>query len=220
MHKKLLSLSIFFLLIFFCSKSFAQERNDTLILKADSVSTKKFDSSSKKNILSLDTSAKKFNPRVATFRSAVLPGWGQAYNKKYWKIPIVYGALGTTAYIFFQNLKTYKLLKQAVIYRSDTSIHDPNALIDPRFRNLTTESIRRNRNIYRQNIDYSVLFFIVFWGLNVADATVDAHLKAFDVSDNISFRIKLGHSDIANTTGLSFVFAVKDKHAKVLSSFK
>lgn len=219
MRKKLLFFSIFFLSIFFCSKSFAQQRSDTLILKADSVSTKKFDSSSKKNILSLDTSAKKFNPRVATFRSAVLPGWGQAYNKKYWKIPIVYGALGTTTYIFFQNLSTYKALKQAVIYRSDTIVAN-DLLVDPRFINLSTESIRKNRGIYRQNIDYSVLFFLAFWALNVADATVDAHLKAFDVSDNISLRIKLGHSDIANTTGLSFVFAVKDKHAKVLSTFK
>ncbi len=68
----------------------------------------------------MDTSARKNNPKIATFRSAVLPGWGQAYNKKYWKIPIIYGALGTTAYIFTYNLKTYKILRQAVKLRSDS----------------------------------------------------------------------------------------------------
>ena len=76
---------------------------------------------SSKNLLALDTAiSKKHNPKIATLRSAILPGWGQAYNRKYWKIPIVYGALGTTAGIFFYNLKTYKLLRKAVIFRSDT----------------------------------------------------------------------------------------------------
>ena len=67
---------------------------------------------------------------MATLRSAVLPGWGQAYNKKYWKIPIVYGALGVTTGVFFYNLKTYKQLRKAVIYRSDKDTSNDN-LIDP-----------------------------------------------------------------------------------------
>jgi hypothetical protein len=177
------------------------------------------DTSARKNILALDTSALKYNPKVATFRSAVLPGWGQAYNKKYWKIPIVYGALGTTAYIFFYNLKTYKVLRQAIIYRSDTIVSN-DVLVDPRFRPLSTESIRRNRSVFRQNVDYSVLAFIILWGLNVVDATVDAHLKAFDVSSDLSLRIKVGKSQLANTTGFSLVLSLKDKHAKALSSNK
>src|SRR5436190_4108759 len=59
------------------------------------------------NIFSIDTS-KPYNPKVAIVRSAILPGWGQATNKKYWKMPIVYGALGTTAYIFFRNVKQFR----------------------------------------------------------------------------------------------------------------
>lgn len=206
----------FFTLIictFFLRQSFAQQKNDSAITKKTVQ-----DTAARKNILALDTTAKKHNPKIATFRSALIPGWGQAYNKKYWKIPIIYGALGTTAGIFFYNLKTYKLLKQAVIYRSDTSIHDPNSLIDPRFRNLSTESIRGYRNAYRQNVDYSVLFFLVFWGLNVVDATVDAHLKGFDVSDDISMKIKPGYNPMLNTAGISLVFSFKDKRPKVLSS--
>ena len=191
----------------------------TFAQKKDSVIIKNFDSTTKKNILTPDTAAKKHNPKIATFRSAVLPGWGQIYNKKYWKLPIVYGALGVTAGIFFYNLKTYKQLKQAVIYRSD---NDPanDILVVEEYRNLSTASLRSARSIYRQNIDYSVLAFIVLWGLNVVDATVDAHLKEFDVSDDISFKIKPGHNTIGNTTGLSLIFAYKNKTSKVLPSLK
>jgi len=210
LNKKLFSCTIFLLSICFYSKTFAQQKPDTTI-----TTTK--DSTSKKNILALDTSAKKYNPKVATFRSAVIPGWGQAYNKKYWKIPIIYGALGTTAGFFIYNLKTYKRLKAAIILRSDS---DPlnDTLVYKEFINLSTESIRSYRNSYRQNVDYSVLFFIAFWALNVVDATVDAHLKAFDVSDDISFKIKPGYNPNTNTGGISLVFSFKDKQAKVLPS--
>jgi len=215
MLNKLFFTSVFFLSIFFCSKSFGQQKNDSLI----NSKSKTQDTAARKNILALDTSAKKYNPKVATFRSALIPGWGQVYNKKYWKIPIIYGALGITAGIFIYNLNTYKALRQAVIYRSDT-ITANDALIDPRFINFSTEAIRSYRNSYRQNVDYSVLFFLIFWGLNVVDATVDAHLKAFDVSDNISFRIKPGYNPYSNTAALSLVFSFKDKHTKVLPSLQ
>jgi hypothetical protein len=146
-----------------------------------------------------------FNPRIATIRSAICPGLGQIYNKKYWKLPLVYGALGTTAGVFIYNVKNYKQLKQAYIYITDSDPGNDN-LIDPRFQNLSANAIRSYRNSFRQNIDYSVLFFIIFWGLNVMDATVDAHLKAFDVNDNLSFQLKPGFSPIANTTGISLSF--------------
>lgn len=175
--------------------------NPKPLSKADSVK------SSKKSILAADSSLK-HNPRKATFRSLVIPGWGQAYNKKYWKIPIVYGALGTTAAIFVFNLKTYKSLKQTYIYLLDSDTAN-DALIEPRFQKLSPESVRSYRTSYRQNVDYSVLFFLVFWGLNVVDATVDAHLKSFDVSNDISMKIR---PTIGNATpGLSLVFTLNDK---------
>ena len=156
---------------------------------------------------------KKHDPKIATRRSAIVPGWGQVYNKKYWKVPLVYGALGTTAGIFFYNLKNYKSLKLAYIYRTDT-ISTNDALIDPKYQPLSTSAIRTNRDIYRQNVDYSVLFFILFWGLNVVDATIDGHLNEFDVSDNISLRITPGFSDMANTTGISLVFDIHSRKFK------
>ena len=148
-------------------------------------------------------------------RSAILPGWGQAYNRKYWKIPIVYGALGTTAGVFFYNLKTYKLLRKAVALRSDT-IASNDSQVDPQFINLSTGAIRSYRNEFRQNIDYSVLFFLIIWGLNVVDATVDAHLKAFDVSPDLSMKIRPSLNSANNGPGISLVFSFKDRHSKVL----
>ena len=156
---------------------------------------------------------KKHDPKIATRRSAIVPGGGQVYNKKYWKVPLVYGALGTTAGIFFYNLKNYKSLKVAYIYRTDTDTTN-DALIDPKYQPLSTSAIRTNRDIYRQNVDYSVLFFILFWGLNVVDATIDGHLNEFDVSDNISLRITPGFSDMANTTGISLVFDIHSRKFK------
>lgn len=196
---------------FTCLQIFSQQRSDTVVVKAATTDT------SKKNLLAQDKEAKKFNPRKATFRSAIIPGWGQAYNKKYWKIPIIYGALGTTAGIFFYNLSTYKLLKQAVIYRSDT-IASNDVLIDPRFINLSLESIRSYRNTYRQNIDYSALFFLIFWGLNVVDATVDAHLKSFDVGNDLGLRIKPRYNFVTGSPGLTFLLSFRDKHSKVIPS--
>jgi hypothetical protein len=76
---------------------------------------------------------------------------------------------------------------------------------------LSEESLRFYRNQFRRDIDYSVLFFVVLWGLNVVDAAVDGHLKSFDVSPDLSLRIKPGHSDMAGTNGLSLSLAFKDK---------
>jgi hypothetical protein len=201
----------FFLFILHDTKVFAQKKEDTVIIKGNTRAD-----TSGKNLLALDTSiSKKHKPKIATLRSAILPGWGQAYNRKYWKIPIIYGALGTTAGIFFYNLKTYKLLRKAVILRSDT-IQSNDDQVDPQFKALDTESIRAYRNEFRQNVDYSVLFFLLFWGLNVVDATVDAHLKAFDVSPDVSMKIKPGLNSSNNGPGISVVFFFKDRHSKVL----
>jgi len=101
-------------------------------------------------------------------------------------------------------------LRQAFSYRTDT-ISANDALIDPRFKNLSTNAIQSYRTSFRQNVDYTVLFFIAFWGLNVIDATVDANLKAFDVNDNLSLQIKQGYSPMANTTGLSLVLDIHSK---------
>ena len=205
------SIIVVFCLVF-AHSSFAQNdsnlvRLDTLIKNADT---------SIRNEKKVDSVLRKHSPRKAALRSAILPGWGQAYNKKYWKIPIVYAALGTTGYIFFYNLSTYKDLRLAYKGKYLASLPFGQGQdsffykrMKPKYRVFPTDDLRYYRDEFRRNIDYSVLFFALFWGLNVVDATVDAHLKAFDVSPDLSFRIKAGYSPMAQTNGLSIVLAFK-----------
>ena len=207
--QKLIAILTFFLCLFFCSKIFAQDTAAKMIIVQNQKPLSKKDSAFIKN--SHPDTSKIFNPHIAVVRSAMIPGWGQAYNKQYWKIPIIYGALGTTAGIFFYNLKYYKLLRKAYQIRlsGDTASFTQ---IDPEFQYLSSPSIQAYRNEFRQNIDYSVLFFLFFWGLNVVDATVDAHLKGFDVGSDLSLEIKPGFSQMANTNGLSIVLNLDRKH--------
>lgn len=177
--------------------------------QTDSIPSKK----KKTNIFSSPDTGVRFNPKIATLRSAILPGWGQVTNKKYWKLPIVYGALGITTGILFHNIKQYKEARNAYINATDGNPGNDNLIPDPYFSvRLQPDAIRTFRNQVRQNVDYSVLFIIFFWGLNVVDATVDAHLKTFDVSPDLSLDIKPGYSPMANTNGISVVLHI-GKHA-------
>jgi hypothetical protein len=171
------------------------------------------DSSSAKQVK--QDSVKPHSPKLALKRSAMIPGWGQIYNKQAWKIPIIYGVLGFTGYVFFNNLKTYKEIRFAF---NALTLNDAAAIaqIDPKLKNLSAGDLSFYRRRFRQNIDYSVLYFVVFWGLNMADAVVFAHLKNFDVSDNISANLKIGNSSIAKTTGLSLSFDIHKKKQKTL----
>jgi uncharacterized protein DUF5683 len=159
-----------------------------------------------------------YSPRSAAIRSAILPGLGQIYNKKYWKLPIVYGALGVTAYVFFDNLKTYKEYRFAYKARvlAQTPPYDSSLYkqLQTNYTLYDPESIKTARNEFRQYIDYAALVFILFWGLNVVDAAVDAHLKAFDVSPDLSLKIKPTYIPLGNAPGISFVFSFRDHHYK------
>ena len=168
------------------------------------------------------------SPRKAAIRSAILPGWGQIYNKKYWKLPLVYGALGTTAGIFVYNLTNYQDLRFAYSARFNAQLplrdpSNPNQtgpfrdttrlyeldLVRDDLKLIGLEQLRTVRNEFRQNIDYTVLVFIALWGLQVVDATVDAHLKTFDVSPDLSLRFKAGYSDLARAPAVGIVLQFK-----------
>lgn len=175
------------------------------------------DSSKQKNtnIFSGPDPGKAYNPGIATIRSAILPGWGQATNKRYWKIPIIYTALGVTTYIFFRNLKQFREANSAYLNAIDGDPSNDYLIPQPYYTVKDQPSrIQSFRNEVRQNVDYSVLFFIFFWGLNVVEATVDAHLKTFDVSDDLSLQIKPGYSQLANTNGISIVLTLGKNRAK------
>ncbi|MEO8771744.1 MAG: DUF5683 domain-containing protein [Ferruginibacter sp.] len=189
-----------------CNKLFAQKKKD-----ADTVAiTTSGKVLSTKKITTLTDTTKKYNPNKAIIRSAILPGWGQLTNKKYWKAPIVWAGLGITVGVFFHNIKQYNESKQAYILATDNDPSNDYLIKQPYYSvKDQPERIRTFRNEVRQNVDYTVLFFLIFWGLNVADAAVDAHLKTFDVSDNLGFQIKPGYSPMANTNGVSLVLSFR-----------
>lgn len=152
------------------------------------------------------------NPRTAAIRSAILPGLGQIYNRKWWKLPLVYGALGATGGIFLYNLKWYNRTRYAAnIYLTEgpTAYQKVHPQLQTFVQNGNIETLRYARNSYRRDIDYSALFFLLAWALNVVDATVDAHLSSFDVSPDLSFKIKPGYSELAGTNGISFVLHLR-----------
>lgn len=169
--------------------------------------------------LKIDT-AKKANPaKRAALLSAILPGAGQAYNKKYWKMPIVYGALAIPVYTFTDNLKWFNRTRFAyntlynMMYNNDTSGYESvypqlKPFVDAR----DQAGLKNYRSEFRKNVDYSVLAFIALWGLQVMDAAVDGHLRDFNVSDDLSIQLKPGLSPMANTAGLSIVFNIGKNH--------
>jgi Family of unknown function (DUF5683) len=191
--------SIFlFAFLFFSPQINAQQKDsaqaapvsDSILEKKDAIykGTK-----SQKAIDSIDLKQRK-SYRRATIYSALLPGAGQVYNKKYWKLPIVYAAIGIPAYLYFDNKKIYNEAQYALVVTLTGSSPDSLAKVSPDFLPLVqsgnTNAIINVRDEARKDQDYSVLFFLLFYGLNIVDATVDAHLKDFNVNSDLSFRIK------------------------------
>jgi hypothetical protein len=193
----------------------AQQGEKVISIKTDSTTSTKTPALTKdtlQRVVGKDTVkvVPKHSPKIATIRSAILPGLGQAYNREYWKIPIVYGAIGVPAGFFIYNNTWYKRTKKAYEIRvtNDTA----NFLsIDKKLEPLGAESLRFYRNAFRRDRDYAVLYFFVAWALNVVDATVFGHLKDFDVSPDLSLKIKPAINPVSarNSVGLSLVLAVK-----------
>lgn len=200
--------TIFTFIFLFCINfSYSQEQPAEKVIKINP------DSSAKKPQPDTSKKIKMYDPKVAARRSAIIPGWGQIYNKKYWKVPIVYAGLGISGFVFIDNIKTYKEYKFAYAARIKAQTAPAFDSTDYRklkdiYKVLSPGSIRTARDEFRRYVDYSAVVFILLWGLNVVDATVDAHLKAFDVSPDLSFHLRAGYSDLAKTNGVSLVMKI------------
>ena len=116
------------------------------------------------------------SPAKAAFYSAVLPGFGQAYNKKYWKIPIVYAALGTGIYFYSTNNKEYNRYRDAYKRRL-AGFED-----DEFYNRVTLDGLQRAQRFYRKNKEVSLLVTSGIYALNIIDANVDAHLLQYNVN--------------------------------------
>lgn len=152
------------------------------------------------------------SPAKAAFYSAILPGLGQAYNKRYWKIPLVFGAIGTGVYFYINNNTEYNRYRDAYKsrlagYTTDEFYFDPNGekLQTPR---VTTEGLERAQKFYRKNKEMSLLVTVGLYALNIIDANVDAHLMQYNIDENLSLEphYKLDELDATSHFGLTLNF--------------
>ena len=141
---------------------------------------------------------KKINPLApskAAFYSAVIPGLGQIYNRRYWKVPIVYGAIGTGVYAYVYNDDLYDRFRSAFKRRRagfiDDEFYDLNGSgIEPGNPDLSDEALQDAQERYQRDRDLALVITIALYALNIIDANVDAHLKQFNVDDDLSLNIK------------------------------
>lgn len=170
-------------------------KNETVIVVTDSINNEPIDP---------------LSPSRAAFYSAVVPGLGQVYNKKYWKVPIIYAGMAAGVYFYIQNDNDYDRFRNAYKRRLAGFTDDEF------FGNSSTPIISTDRLIDAQktaqrNKDVSIVVTLVFYLVNIIDANVDAHLKQYNVSDDLSLQPSF-QIDPINTQanyGLSFTFRLK-----------
>ena len=136
------------------------------------------------------------SPAKAAFYSAVLPGMGQAYNKKYWKIPIVYGALGTGVYFYVWNNDNYLIYQEAYKLRTNGKADDFDGLNGNPY--LSEDTLISAQERFKSDRDMSLLVTIGMYVLQIVEASVNAHLLQHNVDDNLSFRPKLIKNNVTN----------------------
>lgn len=171
----------------------------------------------KDSIVPLKKLQKPHDPRKAPLK-ALLPGWGQAYNKQYWKIPVVYGILAIPTITYFYNNSMYKKTRFAyeALFKAQAPTRDSSDYrqIDPQLQGLSITSIQSYRNAFRRDRDYSILWFIIAYGLQIADATVFAHLKHFDVSNDLSMQVSPTFNPVTKSPGFGLVMNIKAPNKK------
>ena len=162
--------------------------NEVVVLEEDLVTKKEIDP---------------LRPSKAAFYSAILPGLGQAYNKRYWKIPLVWGAIGTGIYFYVRNDKQFDRYRDA--YKRRLA-----GFTDDEFQNVVSdEGLIRAQEQFRRNKEVSLLVTFGLYALNIIDANVDAHLLQFNVDENLSFRPHYQYNQMENTSDLGLTMNFK-----------
>lgn len=141
----------------------------------------------KDTLISLDYDA--LRPAKASFFSAVLPGLGQIYNKKYWKVPLVYAAIGTSLYFYLDNQKKYNIYRTEYKNRLE-GVKKSDEILSK----LSENTLITAQKFYQRNRDLSTLFMVAFYALNIIDANTDAHLSQFNVNEKLTFNTNINHS--------------------------
>ena len=140
-------------------------------------------------------SCKDVYPKKVAMYAGICPGLGQIYNRKYWKLPLVYGGLGVGIYFIGSTTKDLRLYNQALFIRLDTIPETEDQFVNI----LTNDQLYSFRDYYRRNVQLAVFGTVLWWGISIIDASVDAHLKSFDVSDDLSMKIRPSFLTVGNT---------------------
>ncbi|WP_299522015.1 DUF5683 domain-containing protein [Winogradskyella sp.] len=147
-------------------------------------------------------------PSKAAFLSAIFPGAGQAYNKKYWKIPIVWGAIGTGVYFYLRNDSQFDRYRDAYKRRlagfTDDEFSDANG--NPL---ISDDGLIRAQQQFRRNKEISLLVTIGLYALNIIDANVDAHLLQFNVDENLTLSPHYQYNQMENSSDLGVTLNFK-----------
>lgn len=130
-----------------------------------------------------DKGEQRKSPMKATLLSAVLPGAGQAYNGKYWKMPIVYAGIGTSVFFILDNRRNYLEFKNAYLRDIDDNLSDSSEFA---LQGIQPQQLRTAADQYRQWMEWSYIAAGIIYVLQIVDASVDAHLYYFDVSDDLT----------------------------------
>ncbi|MDP2176070.1 MAG: DUF5683 domain-containing protein [Bacteroidota bacterium] len=152
---------------------------------------------------------KKHSPHKASIYSAVLPGLGQAYNKKYWKIPIVYVGLGASTYFMLSNRKELQERQNVLNLYFDG---DDNTKVPEKYINTDIDVVKAERDFHRKNRDYGIIAIAGFYLINIVDAAIDAHFYGFDIDKPLAQQKKKNwhlHASQINRTpalGLRIMF--------------
>lgn len=158
-------------------------------------------------------------PAKAALLSAVVPGLGQAYNKAYWKMPIIYATGGVLAYFYISHNNNYQDYREALIIRLDDDSTTVDQFADSNIygeqRPNGADNLRRARDFYRRNRDLTILLSIGAYGLQVAEAYVHAHMKEFDISETLALKVQPNimriPTQLAYTPGLSLTLYTRQK---------
>ncbi|PHK21385.1 hypothetical protein VF12_38565 [Nostoc linckia z15] len=178
---------IYLISLLFVAKAFSQQQEEQpIVIVQDSTQIKTY---------TIDPLA----PSKAAFYSAVVPGLGQAYNKKYWKVPIVYGSMALSLYYYIWNNGKYHDYRDA--YKTMLA----GGTVTGEFANMDADRLIRAQRFHQRNRDLSLLITVGLYVLQIVEANVNAHLMQFNVNENLSLRPQMRQNDFDRkfNTGLS-----------------
>lgn len=204
-------------ILFSIHSCFSQEEQETVtMVETDSISSTLAEQVIIiKDSVSFKKSKKEFNPLApskAAFYSAILPGMGQIYNKRYWKAPIAWGLIGGSIYMYTWNNDNYKSFRTAFKRRqagfTDDEFYDLNNGIIP---SLDVDDLEYQQERFQSDRDLWLVVAIGMYALNIVDANVDAHLKQFNIDDDLSidFEPYFDFNQVTNSPNYGMALIIK-----------